>query len=71
MIIQISHSADGNEWFVISPAPGEAHTTASGTTHTSEMAVESLLSAGRSVYALDVTAGSGRLRWIPVSGSNA
>jgi hypothetical protein len=71
MLIQISHGADGNEWFVVSPRPGEVHITASGTTCTNEMAIESLLGAGRSVYALDVTAGSGRLRWIPVSGSDA
>ena len=54
MKIQISHGADPDDWFVVSPLPGATGRSVTGTVITSEMAVDSLRQAGRSVYELDV-----------------
>ena len=45
MKIQVSHGADPGDWFVVSPLPGEVK----GHGITNEMAVQSLLDAGRTV----------------------
>lgn len=64
MKIQVSHSAtkaDGTvSWFVVQPLPGETEASVLGTPITNEMAVQSLLQAGRSVCEVDVRPWQGR-----------
>lgn len=62
MKLHISHGADpgdGGEpdWFVVKPLPGQEMTSAAGTPVTHEMAVASLLHAGRAVFELDTGTG--------------
>jgi hypothetical protein len=62
MKLHISHGADpgdGSEpdWFVVLPLPGRTETYAAGLPVTHEMAVESLLRAGRAVFELDTGTG--------------
>ena len=53
MKIQISHGADpeNSSWFIVLPLPNKPSLVS---TVTNEMAVKSLLLAGRTVYELDV-----------------
>jgi hypothetical protein len=52
--LYISHGADPDDWFIVEPREGQTRTSIMGTPITPEMAVRSLLNAGRSVYELDV-----------------
>jgi hypothetical protein len=54
--IQVSHGGDPENpaWFVVLPLPGTTRPSVAGTPITNEMAVASLVRAGRSVYELDV-----------------
>ena len=53
--LHISHGADPDDWFVVKPLEGEITVSAVGTPITHEMAVQSLLAAGRRVYELNLT----------------
>lgn len=53
MRIAISHGA-GGDWFVVKPLQGETTTSIVNTPITHDMAVESLLAAGRRVYDVDL-----------------
>lgn len=51
--IQVSHGADPGNWFVVKPQPGQEEVPPVGEPiRTNEMAVQSLLNAGRAVYEL-------------------
>lgn len=57
MKLHVSHSAGPDpDWFVVLPLPGRTRTSVAGTPITHEMAVESLLNAGRTVIELDTGA---------------
>lgn len=58
MKLQVSHGADpgdGTEpqWFIVLPLPGQVTRSAAGTPITNEMAVQSLLEAGRTVHEIE------------------
>jgi hypothetical protein len=55
MKLQVSHGADSNDWFIVEPREGQTKSSIVGTDITNEMAVDSLLSAGRTVYEFEVT----------------
>ena len=63
MRLHISHGAGdgygGFDWFVVKPLEGETETSVAGTPITHEMAVWSLLRAGRTVYELETGTGDG------------
>lgn len=54
--IYLSHSADRDDpqWFIVEPRPGHTATSAAGTPITPEMAISSLVKAGRTVIELGV-----------------
>lgn len=58
MKLRISHGAGPDDWFVVRPLEGQATTSLAGTPLTHEMAVRSLLDAGRTVFELDTDDGS-------------
>jgi hypothetical protein len=67
MKLFISHGAspgNGTEpyWFIVDPRQRDTETSVDGTVITTEMAVNSLLAAGRTVYELDVIPGTGQRR---------
>jgi hypothetical protein len=64
--IYISHGADPGDWFVVKPAIGDRAKARKKITPT--LAVQSLLSAGRTVYTIDARPYAGdqrepRRRW--------
>ena len=60
MKLYISHGArrsddpDDVDWFVVKPMPGDTETSVAGTPITNNMAVTSLIRAGREVYELEL-----------------
>jgi hypothetical protein len=74
MKLHISHGAGGGrpdfagaDWFVVLPLEGQTERSAAGTPITHEMAVSSLLGAGRAVYEVDLDACRvTRLEQVPV-----
>lgn len=59
MKLHISHGADNDplprDWFVVKPLEGQTAPAVAGTWITHDMAVRSLLDAGRAVYEIDLS----------------
>lgn len=54
MKIQVSHSPDRGDWFVLKPLPWKPTAAVDGTPITNRMTLESFLARGHLVYELDV-----------------
>ena len=66
MRLFISHGADPGDWFIVEPREGRTTRSVAGTDITPEMAVESLMAAGRTVYEVDaIPNGHGVYRLMP------